>query len=91
MLDLPVPSSDSNSGLSFRAFTERIPPIGTQVRIVLEPQLPDKSATKPPITKPATTKTDLKTPDKKPEKKSDKSLDKKSAKTPDKKSTPKED
>ena len=29
MLDIPVPSSDSNSGLSFRAFTERIPPSGT--------------------------------------------------------------
>jgi hypothetical protein len=44
MLDLPVPSSQANNDLSFRAFTERIPPVGTSVRLVLEPRLdPAKS------------------------------------------------
>lgn len=37
MLDLPVPSSDSTAGLNFRAFTQRIPPLGTPVRLVLQP------------------------------------------------------
>jgi hypothetical protein len=69
MLDLPIPSSDSNAGLSFRAFTERIPPIGTPVRLVLEPQLPEKPAN-PPITKPAPTKTDKKKSEDKPTTKS---------------------
>ncbi|MGE0755494.1 MAG: YdjY domain-containing protein [Pirellulaceae bacterium] len=38
MLDLPVESSQSNSDLSFRANTPRIPPLGTAVRLVLEPR-----------------------------------------------------
>lgn len=42
MLDVPVPSTQSNSGLAFRAFTERIPPLGTPVRLVLAPKLKDK-------------------------------------------------
>ena len=42
MLDVPVPSTQANSGLAFRAFTERIPPLGTPVRLVLAPKLKDK-------------------------------------------------
>jgi len=34
-LDLPVESSQANAGLLFRAFTERIPPLKTPVRLVL--------------------------------------------------------
>ena len=37
MLDLPIPSSNDDSELSFEAFTERIPPVGTPVRVILEP------------------------------------------------------
>lgn len=42
MLDLPVASSQSNDGLLFAAWTERIPPLGTKVRLVLIPQLEKK-------------------------------------------------
>ena len=35
-LDIPVESSQSNDALEFEAFTERIPPLGTPVRLVLE-------------------------------------------------------
>jgi hypothetical protein len=38
MLDLPVPSSQVNDDLLFLAFTERIPPRGTKVRLVLHPR-----------------------------------------------------
>lgn len=38
-LDIPVESSQSNDVLAFEAFTERIPPLGTPVRIVLKPVL----------------------------------------------------
>ena len=38
MLDVPVRSSDSNAALLFDAFTERIPPIGTPVTIILTPR-----------------------------------------------------
>ena len=37
-LDLPVESSQATSGLLFEAFTERIPPRGTKVRLVLRPK-----------------------------------------------------
>ena len=43
MLDLPVSSSQSNESLLFAAWTERIPPLGTKVRLVLIPQLEKKS------------------------------------------------
>jgi hypothetical protein len=43
MLDLPVASSQANESLSFAAWTERIPPLGTKVRLVLIPQLEKKS------------------------------------------------
>ncbi|MCO6455871.1 MAG: hypothetical protein J5I93_11290 [Pirellulaceae bacterium] len=38
MLDLPVESSQGNADLLFEAFTERIPAIGTHVRLVLRPK-----------------------------------------------------
>ena len=37
-LDLPVESSQANSSLLFHAFTERIPPKGTKIRMVLIPR-----------------------------------------------------
>lgn len=40
MLDLPVESSQSNEALLYEAFTERIPPLGTRVRMVLTPKAP---------------------------------------------------
>jgi hypothetical protein len=42
MLDLPINSSKNNAELEFEAFTERIPPIGTAVTVVLEPVLEAK-------------------------------------------------
>jgi hypothetical protein len=39
MLDIPVMSSQSNDELEFEAFTERIPPVGTPVRMFLKPKL----------------------------------------------------
>jgi hypothetical protein len=41
-LDLPIKSSDANSELAYGAFTERIPPLGTKVRLVLVPRLERK-------------------------------------------------
>ncbi|MCH7753325.1 MAG: hypothetical protein IH898_14380 [Planctomycetes bacterium] len=38
-LDIPVESSQVNEGLLFEAFTEKIPPLGTPVRLVLKPKL----------------------------------------------------
>jgi hypothetical protein len=38
MLDLPISSTQSNQSLMFTAFTERIPPLGTKVRLVLVPR-----------------------------------------------------
>lgn len=38
-LDIPVESSQSNDALEFEAFTERVPPLGTRVRITLKPVL----------------------------------------------------
>ncbi len=38
-LDIPVESSQMNEGLLFEAFTEKIPPLGTPVRLVLKPRL----------------------------------------------------
>jgi hypothetical protein len=37
MLDLPISSSKDNSELSFEAFTEHIPSLGTKVVVILEP------------------------------------------------------
>ena len=42
MLDLPVQSSKDNADLMFQAFTEKIPPKGTKVRVVLLPRVMKK-------------------------------------------------
>lgn len=42
MLDLPMMSSKDNDDRAYDAWTERIPPVGTKVTIVLEPVLSDK-------------------------------------------------
>jgi hypothetical protein len=42
MMDLPVESSQTEGALLFDAFTERIPPIGTQIRLVLAPRIDRK-------------------------------------------------
>ncbi len=42
MLDIPVKSSQSNAELEFEAFTDRIPPVGTPVRMFLKPKLEKK-------------------------------------------------
>ena len=38
-LDIPTESSQVNDGLMFEANTEKIPPLGTPVRLVLKPKL----------------------------------------------------
>ncbi len=42
MLDLPIESSQLNDALMYHAFTERIPPRGTPVTLVLTPKLKEK-------------------------------------------------
>jgi len=42
MLDLPIESSQANSALLFEAFTERIPPRGTPVTLILTPRVEKK-------------------------------------------------
>ncbi len=42
MLDLPINSSKDNAELAFEAYTDRIPPVGTEVTIILEPVLKAK-------------------------------------------------
>lgn len=44
MLDLPVESSAANNTLLFCAFTERIPPLGTPVHLILTPKVPQADA-----------------------------------------------
>jgi hypothetical protein len=46
LMDLPIASSDSNSALQFEAFTERIPPMGTFVRLMLVPLPPENESEK---------------------------------------------
>jgi hypothetical protein len=48
MLDLPIPSPKDNDDLQFTAFTERIPPLGTKIRLVLIPQPEGKAKEAPP-------------------------------------------
>jgi len=43
MLDIPVKSSQSNEELEFEAYTEKIPLVGTPVRLVFKPKLDAKS------------------------------------------------
>lgn len=42
MLDLPIESSDKAGQLQFQAYTERIPPVGTKVTLVLAPKAEKK-------------------------------------------------
>ncbi len=51
MLDLPIRSSNAASQLLFTAFTRRIPPLGTDVALILEPVKPPKAATPSPDSK----------------------------------------
>lgn len=44
MLDLPVKSSQANDELEFEAFAEKIPPLGTPVRLVFKPKLKEHKA-----------------------------------------------
>lgn len=44
-LDLPIKSSQANDALLFSAFTERVPPRGTKVRLVLIPRQAKKKTT----------------------------------------------
>lgn len=54
MLDVPAPSSASNTELWFEPFTERIPEVGTEVRLVLTPKKKKDAAAAPAVeTKPA--------------------------------------
>jgi hypothetical protein len=41
MLDLPIQSTQLDAELQFEAFTDRIPPLGTKVTVILEP-VPEK-------------------------------------------------
>jgi len=45
MLDIPVESSQANTELAFEANTDRIPPLGAPVRLVLKPKLAKQRAT----------------------------------------------
>jgi len=42
MLDIPIESSQSNEGLLFEANSEKVPPLGTPVRMLLTPKLKEK-------------------------------------------------
>jgi hypothetical protein len=46
-LDIPVESSQANDGLLFEAHTKNIPPVGTPVRLVLKPKLPQAKVQPP--------------------------------------------
>ena len=46
MLDLPIESSATAGQLAFEPFTERVPPLGTPVTIVLKPVLEEKQSPK---------------------------------------------
>jgi hypothetical protein len=46
MMDLPIQSSDQNEELMFEAFKGRVPPLGTKVTIIFEPQ-PEKKDARP--------------------------------------------
>jgi hypothetical protein len=42
MLDVPIDSPKTNRDVSFEAWTDRIPPVGTKVTVILEPVFDDK-------------------------------------------------
>jgi hypothetical protein len=45
MIDIPIKSSQSNEELGFEVFSERVPPLGAPVRMVLKPKLKERGAT----------------------------------------------
>jgi hypothetical protein len=47
MLDIPVKSSPSNEELEFEAYTEKVPLVGTPVRLVFKPKQDAKAAAAP--------------------------------------------
>jgi len=47
MLDLPIESSQANNALMFKAYTERIPPLGTPVTVLLRPKLEKQQKKQP--------------------------------------------
>jgi len=47
MLDLPIESSQANTALMFKAYTERIPPLGTPVTVLLRPKLDEQEKKQP--------------------------------------------
>lgn len=51
-LDLPVESSQANASLLFTAFTDRIPPRGTKIRVVMIPRPKKEADAKPGDAKP---------------------------------------
>ncbi|MBC7853882.1 MAG: hypothetical protein IAF94_10630, partial [Pirellulaceae bacterium] len=51
-LDLPVESSQANASLLFTAFTDRIPPRGTKIRVVMIPRPKKDAEAKPGDAKP---------------------------------------
>jgi hypothetical protein len=52
MLDIPVESSQSNDELAFEAFTERIPPLGAPVRLILKPKWKPAAGKQPASARP---------------------------------------
>jgi hypothetical protein len=44
MMDIPIQSSTDNEQLGFQTFTDRIPPLGTPVRLILKPKLSEQGA-----------------------------------------------
>lgn len=46
LLDLPIESSKENAARGFEAWESRIPPLGTEVTVILEPAPADKKANK---------------------------------------------
>lgn len=55
MLDVPARATNSNAGLLYEAFTERVPPLGWPVRLVFKPVLKESNeaaAPAPPATSP---------------------------------------
>jgi hypothetical protein len=65
VLDLPIESTSENTELLFEAFTERIPPVGTAVTVILKPKKkaqahdkaePSKADTEKPAAKKAAVK-----------------------------------
>ncbi len=53
MLDVPIESSQSNEALGFEANPDKIPALGTPVRLVLTPKLKDEKREKKAAEKPA--------------------------------------